>query len=187
VDIDTEVGSSGDGAPPVGAPRHALDVRPPLAQGEEPFQEIKRAVGALDDDHVFLLRSPFDPQPLHAMLGRQGFARQTRMLAEHDYETAYWRLTLPDADAAARRADAAPARTVPRAAHMLDVRGLLPPEPMERTLAALEGLPAGDALLHINDRVPVFLIQELDEQGYSYRIGEDVCGTLVTIWRATAR
>ena len=70
---------------------------------------------------------------------------------------------------------------------MLDVRGLQPPEPLERTLEALEDMPAGRALLQVNDRVPAFLLPLLDERGYRYRIGEDARGTLVTIWRERGR
>lgn len=187
MDIAAEVGSSGDGAPAVGAPRRVLDVRPVLAGGEEPFDAIMQAVDGLDEDEVLVLRSPFNPQPLHALLGRRGFARQTRRLASDDYETAYWLPRAIDARPQSRPSDVAPADSVPRAAHVLDVRGLLPPEPLELTLAALDTLPAGDALLQINERVPAFLIPELDDRGFSYRIEEDERGTLVTIWRAAER
>lgn len=66
---------------------------------------------------------------------------------------------------------------------MLDVRGLAPPEPLERTLATLEDLPDGRPLLQINDRAPAFLFPLLDERGYRYRINEDERGTLTHIWR----
>ena len=183
--IAAEVGNSGDGAPAVGAPRQVLDVRPLLARGKEPFDAILRAVDGLVDDQVLLLRSPFDPQPLHVLLGRRGFARQTLRLAPDDYETAYWLPGAVEANPRPRHPDDAPAESVPRAAHVLDVRGLLPPDPLERTLAALETLSAGDALLQVNERVPAFLIPELDDRGYSYRVEHDERGTLVTIWRAT--
>jgi len=45
----------------------------------------------------------------------------------------------------------------------LDNRGLTPPEPMVRTLAAFERLPPGGRLLIHNDRVPVYLLVELGE------------------------
>ena len=67
---------------------------------------------------------------------------------------------------------------------VIDVRGLAPPEPMERTLALLDRLPAGGRLLQINDRVPVFLLEFLDERGDSYEVAEDARGILVTIRRA---
>ncbi|WP_458414337.1 DUF2249 domain-containing protein [Schinkia sp. CFF1] len=50
----------------------------------------------------------------------------------------------------------------------LDNRGLEPPQPMMRTLAALEELPNGEELIINNDRRPMFLYAELDERGYSH-------------------
>lgn len=185
MDSASEVGSSGDGVPAIGVPRHALDVRPLLARGDEPFSEIMGVVDGLTEDEVLVLRTPFDPQPLHVMLGRRGFSRHTRRLASDDYETAYWRRAPADASAVSGEVETVSAGVVPRVAHVIDVRGLLPPEPLERTLSALECLPAGEALLQINERVPAFLLPELDDRGYSYGIDHDERGTLVTIWHAS--
>ena len=150
-------------APP-GAPRVSLDVRPVLAAGGEPFTIIMDAMKGLAPGEVLALRSPFDPTPLHRVLAGHGFSRATRADAADDWQTEYWR----------------PGEEPPL---VLDVRGLQPPEPMERTLAVLDDLPASRALLQVNDRVPAFLLPLLDERGYRYRIGEDGRGVLVTIWR----
>lgn len=50
----------------------------------------------------------------------------------------------------------------------LDNRGLKPPQPMMRTLEALEKLEDHESLTIINDREPLFLYPELDERGYIY-------------------
>ena len=50
----------------------------------------------------------------------------------------------------------------------LDNRGLVPPEPMQRTLARLEEISIGTVLVIHNDRVPVFLLGQLDDDGYPY-------------------
>lgn len=55
---------------------------------------------------------------------------------------------------------------------VLDVRGLEPPEPLVRTLAALEELPEGGTLVQINVRVPRFLLPQLRERGFSWEIRE---------------
>lgn len=52
---------------------------------------------------------------------------------------------------------------------ILDNRGLEPPQPMMRTLAALEGMGEQETLTIINDRRPMFLFEQLDELGYEYR------------------
>lgn len=49
---------------------------------------------------------------------------------------------------------------------ILDNRGLEPPQPMMRTLAALESLNDNETLTIINDRRPMFLYEQLEELGY---------------------
>lgn len=51
----------------------------------------------------------------------------------------------------------------------LDVRGLEPPEPMERVLEALSTLGSGRQLLMIIDRQPRPLYRILENNGYAYR------------------
>lgn len=50
----------------------------------------------------------------------------------------------------------------------LDNRGLEPPEPMVRILAALKDLPEDTYLLAHNDREPMFLYPKLKALGYEY-------------------
>ena len=114
--------STASEAPPSGAGRVVLDARPVLAKGHEPYRAIMDTVNGLAPGETLVLCTPFDPTPLHRVLGGLGFSRSTRELAPGDFETDYW-----------RPGDVAPLE--------LDVRGLQPPEPMERTLAALEDLP----------------------------------------------
>jgi tRNA 2-thiouridine synthesizing protein A len=52
---------------------------------------------------------------------------------------------------------------------VLDNRGLEPPQPMMRTLAALENLAENEGLTIINDRRPMFLYEQLEELGYRQR------------------
>lgn len=67
---------------------------------------------------------------------------------------------------------------------LLDNRGLEPPQPMMRTLAALEDLDRGQTLIIINDRRPMFLFEQLDEQGYLYLTEQQEDGSYkVTISR----
>lgn len=52
---------------------------------------------------------------------------------------------------------------------ILDNRGLEPPQPMMRTLAALENLTKNEILTIINDRRPMFLYEQLEELGLKHR------------------
>lgn len=66
----------------------------------------------------------------------------------------------------------------------LDNRGLEPPLPMVRTLEAYERLAPGERLRIHNDRVPVYLLPQLEARGASYEIDERPGGdALVTIQR----
>jgi hypothetical protein len=46
------------------------------------------------------------------------------------------------------------------------------PLPMHTILEALETLPLGKALFVYHKRIPVFLLPELEQQGFNYRIQE---------------
>lgn len=59
----------------------------------------------------------------------------------------------------------------------LDNRGLEPPQPMMRSLAKLEELQPGDELTIHNDRIPAFLLPELDDLGYRYDVMEQPDGS----------
>lgn len=54
----------------------------------------------------------------------------------------------------------------------LDNRGLEPPQPMMKTLEALETLKDNHTLVIINDRQPMFLYPELEERGYLHNTTE---------------
>ena len=67
----------------------------------------------------------------------------------------------------------------------LDVRNLEPPEPLLRTLEALEHLPDGHELVHVNQRVPQLLFPVLAERGFACEVDDaDPERVLVRIWRA---
>ncbi|OUM99852.1 MAG: universal stress protein [Paenibacillaceae bacterium ZCTH02-B3] len=59
----------------------------------------------------------------------------------------------------------------------LDNRGLEPPQPMIRTLSALERCRPGDTVRIHNDRVPVFLLEELKNLGCPYEVEEQPDGS----------
>ncbi len=55
----------------------ALDVRPMLAAGQEPFDRIMEAARSVSAGKVLELTAPFDPVPLYTVLGRLGFTHAT--------------------------------------------------------------------------------------------------------------
>lgn len=152
-----------------------LDVRENLRRGEEPFSLIMAAKEKLSAGAVLRLRAIFEPSPLYAVLGKQGFSHWTQKLAEDDWRVWFY----PKQENAAKGPSAsasAPAESREtdegEDVIVLDVRGMEPPEPMVHTLAALENLPSGKTLLQINERIPRFLLPKLEAQGFTYSIRE---------------
>ena len=173
-----------------------LDVRDDLRSGREPFARIMGAVGGLQDQEVLLLRTTFEPAPLFGVLGKRGFVHESVGHAADDWSVWFWRPAPDDAGSAIARASRATPRpdigldheaTPPDtdAAIRLDVRGLEPPEPLMRTLTALETLPPGQTLVQVNDRVPQLLFPMLAERGFAFTTDESRADcVLVRIWRA---
>lgn len=170
-----------------------LDVREDLRNGNEPFSRIMAAVGGLGDDQVLHLRTTFEPVPLFAVMGKRGFAHSALQHAPDDWSVWFHRAGEPEAapEPASRPASAADGSSSSTADALtdmrIDVRGLEPPEPMLRTLEALEALPEACALLHVNVRVPQLLLPILRERGFDFQIDESHRGEVhVRIWRRAA-
>lgn len=153
-----------------------LDVRPDLRRGEEPFSKIMAAKRRVPPGGVLRLRATFEPVPLYRVLAKQGMTNWTERFADDDWRV--WFYPDPETGGATaeergeERPDAVPREEVEEDVVILDLRGLEPPEPMVRTLAALEELPVGKTLVQINVRVPQFLLPRLEERGFTYEIRE---------------
>jgi uncharacterized protein (DUF2249 family) len=172
--------SAPDGAPkydrhPEGAPVVELDVRDDLRSGREPFSRIMSAIAALEDEEVFHLRAIFEPAPLFTVLSKRGFVHESMAHAADDWSVWFWRSTTPSVSPAPTAPATSDTDDVPadddRTVY-LDVREFNAPEPMMRTLAALEMLAPGRMLVQINSRVPQFLLPMLSERGFTWEIDD---------------
>lgn len=70
-----------------------------------------------------------------------------------------------------------------RPTELLDVRRLGPPEPLTRTLEALERTDDATVVLQRNDRLPSPLFGLLDERGYRHGAVERDREVLTAVWR----
>ena len=68
----------------------------------------------------------------------------------------------------------------------LDNRGLQPPEPMVRILAALGELGDGDEVVALMDREPMLLYRELQRRGFTWEFGGSDDGYVLTVRRETS-
>ncbi|MGH7506723.1 MAG: DUF2249 domain-containing protein [Longimicrobiales bacterium] len=151
-----------------------IDVRDELRAGREPFSMIMVARRNVPEGGAFGVRAIFEPVPLYAVMGRQGFAHYTEQFAADDWRVWFYPAPVesPAAEPAVVRDIDAGAGNELEGVTILDVRGLEPPDPMVRTLTALESLPPGGTLLQINVRVPRFLLPQLEERGFTYEVRE---------------
>jgi len=164
-------------------PEHKMvrvDVREDLKAGREPFGRIMAARREVPEGGALCVRATFEPVPLYSVIGRQGFSHHAERLADDDWQVWFY----PEVSASGEESPASAAtsgntRPDENAAApaeddviVLDVRGLEPPEPMLRTLEALESLPEGHTLAQLNVRVPQFLLPQLEERGFTYEIRE---------------
>lgn len=175
----TAVGPANAGLPPAldGFPAERvveIDVREDLRSGREPFSRIMGARHLVPAGGVLAVRAIFEPVPLYAVMARQGFDHYTERLEADDWRVWFY-------PAGHRPVEQSPPGVhtpgvvepeVPEEVRVLDVRDLEPPEPMVRTLAALEELPPGGTLVQINVRVPQFLLPRLQERGFTYEVRE---------------
>ena len=122
-------------------PVRSLDARPILAGGTDPLQAILAELEGLDDDGILVLRTPFRPAPLLALLGSKGY--RVVVDGERDCELYV---------------------SAPGAGELLDYRELEAPEPLERVLVAVETLDVGGSLVARVPRVPQLLLDRLAER-----------------------
>lgn len=148
-----------------------LDVRPILAAGGEPFGRIMQTVGSLGAGEGLRLLAPFRPVPLFGALGSKGFTHQDREIGGGDWEVLFTPTNRP---AAATR-DGSPDPWPSPLMH-LDNRGLMPPEPMVKVLAAAEAMQPGEVMEALLDREPTFLFPQLSQRGHAWRGGFDPGG-----------
>lgn len=166
-----------------------LDVREQLRNKLEPFQLIMDTVKKLEKDDLFVLHAPFKPTPLLKLLKMKGLVGKSVMQDKEHWVTTFvhkknkaW--LEEENESIEATADAAPISTAVSSENTaspniitLDNRGLEPPQPMVRTLAALDRCKSGDEVHILNDRVPVFLIEELNSLGCTYTVEEQPDGT----------
>lgn len=194
--------ASSAGGPSAGQPRNPwepgrpvveLDVREDLRKGREPFSRIMAAVGSLRDGEALCLRATFEPVPLFTVMAKRGYDHFAERLDTDDWRVWFYphdpALADDDGDDLSAAPSTEPEAPAPGASAneiVLDVRGLEPPEPMQRTLEALTDLPDGAVLIQVNVRIPHFLLPILTERGFAYEIHEPSPERVVVrIWRAT--
>lgn len=154
-----------------------LDVRPLIDGGKDPLNTIIQRVKSLQPGMVLKIINSFEPTPLIHLLGKQGFISYTETISPDMVNTYFYKQSqnateLPNE---VKKNEEDWDTILKQFENMLvtvDVRELEMPLPMHTILEALASLPAEKALFVYHKRIPVFLLPELEQQGFSYRIKE---------------
>ena len=171
-----------------------LDVREDLKNKREPFKKIMEAIKPLQEGDQFILHAIFKPTPLLKLLKAKGFSYEVQQQAPDHWTVIFTkqkrRFSLTSLFGSKQDQDTAPAPShsgnpmvdeeeIAQSVendlkkegnvYRLDNRGLEPPKPMMRTLHQLSRMKPGETLIITNERVPVFLFEELKELGYDYQ------------------
>lgn len=154
-----------------------LDVRPVIASGGDPLSQIMGIVKTVQPGQVLKIINTFEPTPLVALLEKKGFETYVDKVSANLIETYFYKATKL---APAEEKPAPPAatdweqvlQTFGDKLQKTDVRQLEMPQPMLTILDALDHLPEGTALYVYHKRIPVFLLPELAQRGFEYRIKE---------------
>ena len=154
-----------------------LDVRPVIASGKDPLNVIIEKVKAIKAGQVLKIINSFEPVPLILLLEKRGFTSYTDIINENLVETYFHKKpdSLPTGISVPADISAGYEEVMLRfKSHIqtIDVRSLEMPLPMLTILDALEKLPAGTALFVYHKRIPVFLLPELADRKFDYRIKE---------------
>lgn len=154
-----------------------FDVRNLLANGNDPLKIILKKIKQLEIGHALNVINTFEPVPLIALMEKQGFKTYVETIAEDRFDTYFYKtpgansIKSPEMDELSDVSDwDILLKKFENNLIEIDVRSLEMPEPMIRILHALEDLRADQALYVFHKKVPVFLLNELNDRAFEFRI-----------------
>tara|TARA_R110000868_G_scaffold144150_1_gene362910 strand:- start:32338 stop:33147 length:810 start_codon:yes stop_codon:yes gene_type:complete len=154
-----------------------FDVRELLASGNDPLTLILDKVKSVQDGEALKVINTFEPVPLMRMLEKQGFDVYADVISNDLVETYFYKksdkttVEVKQKDGADNGWDSIMQRFIDKLV-TVDVRELEMPQPMLTILDELDKLPADVALYVYHKRIPVFLLPELSDRKFDYRIKE---------------
>ncbi|WP_367916198.1 DUF2249 domain-containing protein [Leadbetterella sp. DM7] len=158
-----------------------LDVRAMLAEGNDPLKYIQQKVKSLNPGEVLVIINSFEPVPLIKLLEKQGFQAFVDGRDADTVETYFYKpdganvsqeVVLPGEEVQVPGDWENLLKHFENKRVEIDVRHLEMPGPMMTILENLETLPEGKALYVYHKRIPVFLLTELKDRDFEYRIKE---------------
>lgn len=153
-----------------------FDVRPIIEQGEDPLKLIIKKIKSIQPGEALKIINSFEPTPLISLLKKQGFEAYVDVIEDQLIETYFYRtgpgsVEINEKENVQEEWDTILQKFQDKL-QIIDVRQLEMPLPMHTILEALENLPEDSALFVYHKRIPVFLLPELAERKFDYRIKE---------------
>lgn len=154
-----------------------LDVRSVIESGKDPLDISVKKVKTLETGSVLKIINSFEPTPLMHLLGKQGFESYAETISDDLVNTYFYKKSGINVLAENKETDHSKGwdeilNRFKGKLETIDVRALEMPLPMHTILEALETLSMDKALFVYHKRISVFLLPELEEQQFSYRIKE---------------
>lgn len=154
-----------------------FDVRNLIASGQDPLQQILDKLKTVGPGKALKIINTFEPTPLILMLEKKGFITYVDMISNDHYETYFYKNVKENAPLIEKQVNQQNdwEQLIGQfGSHIktIDVRHLEMPRPMHSILEAMDDLPDATALFVYHKRIPVFLLPELKERGFDYRIKE---------------
>lgn len=154
-----------------------FDVRELLASGKDPLTLILDKVKSIQAGEALKVINTFEPVPLIKMLEKQGFDVYADTINTDLVETYFYKksdkttVEVAPKEGASNGWDDVMQRFIDKLV-IVDVRELEMPQPMLSILGELDKLPSDQALYVYHKRLPVFLLPELADRNFDYRIKE---------------
>lgn len=154
-----------------------LDVRPVLSSGKDPLGLIVKHVQRLKQHQVLKIINSFYPEPLVQLLEKQGFEAHGEIISDDLVETYFHRKEMVKAPVAEPDTNTQEGwdevlEKYKDKLQSVDVRQLEMPLPMLTILDELDQLPEDRALFVYHKRVPLYLLPELADRKFQYRINK---------------
>ncbi len=152
-----------------------FDVRPIINSGKDPLRVIVKKVKEINKGQAFKIINSFEPTPLIMLLKKQGFESYVDTVNEQLVETYFFKKEDSFIETGEPINDEDWEAYVEKFRNkmiQIDVRNLEMPQPMLTILESLDNLPENHALFVFHKRIPVFLLPELKNRKFDFRIKE---------------
>ncbi|MGF7232453.1 DUF2249 domain-containing protein [Arachidicoccus sp.] len=160
---------------------HQFDVRQMLAVGNDPLKEIMKQFKEVEIGKTLCIINTFVPTPLIRLFEKDNALCYTETISANEFHTYFLKQRKKGAVLAEPRksqifTEPEEVFTQNKARYSrenlieIDVRTLEMPGPMETILSELAKMPTDKSLLVNHKRVPIYLLDELEDKGFQIHI-----------------